>query len=356
MRDSSASSRNPPPPTATMPTDGQRAARAAFDAARASFERLTSTTDSRELGATLVGAWEATEHALRALAGTTALSGVAVVRELRQRNLLSLDDAHAFVDFHAASERAAAEGYAPTSADVDAARVARERMTHVLSRDVGGDPSADLRYTGPVSTPPSVAAPPGALPPPPAMPPAARSNKLAIGVVAALALAVLGAGAYYAFAVIGESSALRDGRAAYAAGDRLTARNAFAAATRDAPSLAEPHIYLGRLAREGGDRATASAELRRAVELEPDNYLAHRELAAFLLSTGQVELARSFYQRAIELNPTDKVSLGYMACTLQRLGRSDLAVRFFQRAGPGEWQACQAALPPPPLTPPAAPR
>lgn len=339
-----------------MPTDGQRSARAAFDAARASFERLTKSTDPRELAAALVESWAGTERALCAFAGTSALSGVAVVRELRQRNLLSLDDAHALVDLQAAAERARTDGYVPTTTDLDMARSARERMSQVLSREVGGDPSAEQRYAGPVSTPPSVAIPPATLPPPEPLPASARSNRLAIAVIAIVVLAVVGAGAYYALSFSRQSSALRDGRAAYAAGDRLTARNAFASATRDDPALAEPHIYLGRLAREDGDLATASAELRHAVELEPANYLAHRELAALLLSTGQLELARSFYQRAIELNPTDKMSLGYMACTLQRLGRSDLAVRFFQRAGPGEWQACQAAPPAPAMMPPAAPR
>ncbi|GMV09676.1 MAG: hypothetical protein AMXMBFR55_14100 [Gemmatimonadota bacterium] len=339
-----------------MPTDGHRAARAAFDAARAPFDRLTRATDPRELATALVAVWTETERALRALAGTTALGGVAVVRELRQRNLLALDDAHAFVDLHAAAERARGDGYAPTSADVDAARAAFDRMAQVLSRDMGSGASGDVRFTGPVATAP--AAPSESLPPPPPppLPASARSNTFAIAVVALVALAVVGAGAYYALAFSRESSALRDGRAAYAAGDRLTARNAFAAATRDAPGLAEPHLFLGRMAREDGDVRTASAELRRAVELEPANYLTHRELAAFLLATGQPELARSFYQRAIELNPSDKVSLGYMACTLLRLGRGDLAVRFFERAGPGAWQACQAAPPPGAMTPPAAPR
>lgn len=338
-----------------MPSDGQRAARAAFDAARAPFERLTRATDPpRELAAALADAWTVTERALRALAGTTALGGVAVVRELRQRNLLALDDAHAFVGLHAAAERAQEEGYSPTSADLESARAAHERMSQVLSREVGGDLSGDLRATGPVPTPPAARA--DALPPPPAIPSPARSNRLAIAVVVLVALAMIGAGGWFAFAFSRESSALRDGRKAYAAGDRLTARNAFAAATRDDPGRAEPYIYLGRIAREDGDLRTASAQLRRAVELEPDNYLAHRELAAFLLATGQVELARSFYQRAIELNPGDKVSLGYMACTLLRLGRGDLAVRFFERAGPGEWQACQAVPPPGAMAPPAAPR
>jgi hypothetical protein len=90
-----------------MASDAQRAARAAFDAARSSFGRLTSGGDPHDVAAALVEAWGATEHALCALAGTGVLSGVAVVRELRQRSLLGLDDAHAFVDFHAAASRRA---------------------------------------------------------------------------------------------------------------------------------------------------------------------------------------------------------------------------------------------------------
>ncbi|MFN8665983.1 MAG: tetratricopeptide repeat protein [Gemmatimonadaceae bacterium] len=340
-----------------MPTDAQRTARAAFDAARASFDRLTRAVDATEASPALCDAWRGTEDALRALAGTNVLGGVALVRELRQRSLLALDDAHALVDFHAAAERAATEGYAPTDADVDAARAAREHMQRILDRDVA---TANAPYSGPISTP--VTPRPSYDPPPSAAPPhvpldsaaSARSNPLAAVLVIVVILAVLGAAGYYATTLNREPSELRTGRQAFAAGDRLTARNAFAAAASANPQLAEPHIYLGRLARDAGDRATASAELRRAVELEPKNYLAHRELAGFLLATGQAELARSFYQRAIELNPDDKVSMGFMACALHRIGRTDLAVRFFQRAGAGPWDACKATPPGPLGMPPAA--
>ena len=340
-----------------MPTDAQRTARAAFDAARASFDRLTSAVVAADVSAALCDAWRGTENALRALAGTNVLAGVALVRELRQRSLLALDDAHALVDFHAAAERAASEGYAPTDADVDSARAARDHMQRVLDRDVG---AANAPYSGPVSTPatPRPTFDPGPASAPPHVPlegaASARSNPLAAMLVIVVILAVLGAGGYYAMTLNREPSELRTGRQAFAAGDRLTARNAFAAAAGANPSLAEPHIYLGRLARDAGDRATASAELRRAVELEPKNYLAHRELAGFLLATGQAELARSFYQRAIELNPDDKMSMGFMACALHRLGRTDLAVRFFQRAGAGPWDACKATPPGPLGAPPAA--
>jgi len=347
-------------------TDGQRAARAAFDAARASFDRLTGGGDPRSAGRDFVEAWSQTEQALRALAGTSTLSGVAVVRELRQRSLLTLDDAHALVDLHAAAERARSDDYTPTTADIEVARAANARLTKLLvpAGTAGEGEWRASKYggLGGRSTP----LPPG----PPAVPPdderdsrpapapaPVRTNRLAAIVVGLAVLAVLGAGAFYVLRFRGEPSSLGRARAAFAAGDRLTARNAFAMAASESPSLAEPHIYLGRLAREAGDRATASAELRLAVQLEPGNYLAHRELAAYLLWSGQAELARSFYQRAIELNPQDRVALGYMGCTLLRLGRGDLAVRFFERAGVGDWLACQGpavAAPTPPGA--AAPR
>lgn len=337
-----------------MTMDGQRTARAAFDAARVSFDRLTSAVDPGEVDNALIEAWAGTENVLRALAGSNVLSGVALVRELRQRNLLALDDAHALVDFHAAAERAATDDYVVTATDVDAARAAHEHLTRLLAREMGAEQPRQGAYSGPISTPATPRPSIDPLPPPPPLPPPARSNLLAGAIVVVAVLAVLGAAGYYAFTFKREPDGLVKGRAAFAAGDRFTARNAFSAAAGSQPKLAEPHIYLGRIARDEGDRATAGSELRRAVELEPGNYLAHRELAAFLLATGQPELARSFYQRAIELNPTDKVSLGYMACTLHRLGRTDLAVRFFQRAGGGEWDACKAT-PPGPLMPPAAP-
>ncbi len=336
-----------------MPTDGQRAARATFDAARAAFERLGRGGDGADSAAALVDAWEGTEGALRALAGTDALTGVAVVRELRQRNLLALDDAHAFVDFHAAAERARDPGYTPTASDVDAARAGEDRMRRVLARDIDVVEPPPAPYGGPISTPPTARAAPDAPTPPIAVTPPARSNVLAMAIVVLAVAIVIAAGLYYLRMFSGEPDTLRTARAAFAAGDRVTARNSFAAAAGEHPELAEPHIYLGRIARDEGNHPAAIAELRRAVELEPNNYLAHRELAAYLLSTNQLELARSFYQRAIELAPDDKVSLGYMGCTLLRLGRGDLAQRFFQRAGAGEWSACQVAVPPPGMMPPA---
>jgi tetratricopeptide (TPR) repeat protein len=323
---------------------GPRAARAALDMARDAVAPLQASTAPDDAAAALIEAWEAVEQALRALAGTTALSGQPLLRELRQRELLSLAEAHALIDFGALAERARAPNYAPTPRDLEAARMAVEELGHVVDR--GGTPPSR-----PAAAPPPSAA--GVAPegPPVPAPAGPRVNLLGRIVVLVATLAILGGIGYAVFGMEREPGDLQRGRAAYAAGDRMTARSAFVAAAARDPALAEPHIYLGRIARELGDMPAANDELRRAVALEPDNYLAHRELAAFLLATRRPDLARSFYERAIRLNPEDRTSLGFMGCTMLQLGRPDLAQRFLARAGAGPWSGC-AQLPPPPPAPP----
>ncbi|MEO7963546.1 MAG: tetratricopeptide repeat protein, partial [Gemmatimonadaceae bacterium] len=328
-----------------MLTTGQRNARAALDAARASFDALqspSSTTEERT--ALLVAAWQGAEDALRALAGTAVLEGLPLVRELRQRNLLTLDDAHALVDLQAASERAKSPGYAPTPADIAAARTTYDKLSEAASREVStgmpnaGDPRGGSSPVSGLSSPPATHKPNETPSYMSEVTAPAQSNTLGIVLLVVVLLAVVGAGAFYVAKRGNEPDELARGRQAYAAGDRTTAKNSFGIVAGAQPTLAEPHIFLGRIAREEGNFAAASDQLRRAVELEPSSALAMRELAALLLATNQVELARSFYERAIRLNPEDKSSLGYMGCTLARLGRPDLAQRFAARAGPGSWQ------------------
>ena len=341
-----------------MLTTGQRNARAALGAARASFDALDSAVPPDEGASRLVAAWMGAEEALRALAGSATLSGVALVRELRQRNLLTLDDAHALVDFHAAAERAATPGYAPTPADIATARASYDTLSVAFNREPGMEGYAGAQPAGAGGSSAATSRPGEPLPPPSAEVVAAppRRNLLGALLLGVALLAVLGAGAYYFSQRSSEPAELATGRRAYAAGDRVTARNSFSLAASAQPTLAEPHIYLGRMAREEGNFPEASEHLRRAVELEPANALAMRELAGYLLATGQLELARSFYERAIRLDPQDRTALGFMGCTLFRLGRPDLAQRFASRAGPGSWDRClQAPLPMPGAPAPALP-
>lgn len=317
--------------------------RAALDDARAAADRLEQTANPTEMAQSVADASRFATAALQRLAGTSALSGQDLLRELRQRNLLSLAQAHAMVNLGSLAERVGAGDYAITPRDVESVRQAVGEL-----QQIAGD--------GPVYTPRSTPAaePPQATmsPEPGAAATPAPANLLGRVVLAVALLAVIGGGAWGVWAWQREPVELRRGRAAYAAGDRLTARNAFSALSGREPTLAEPFIYLGRMAREDGDLASAREYLRKAVSLEPGNYLTHRELASVMLASGRADLARSFYERAIRLNPTDVTSLGYMGCTMARLGRPDVAQRFLARAGSGPWVRCAQVVPVAPVPPP----
>lgn len=333
-----------------MNGSGQRAARTALDAARSSVEDLDRAASPEDAAACIIEAWSSIEQGLQALAGTRALVGQPLLRELRQRELLSLGEAHTLVDLGALAERVRAVDYAPTTRDRELTHAGLDEALRVVER--GGKPG--IGHVAATPTPARDDATPSSAAPLPHLPTTtASSNLMGRAVVIVAALAVIGGGGYAIYAMRGRPDDLRRGRAAYAAGDRLTAVNAFQAAAGAHPALAEPHLYLGRIARESGNLTLANEELRRAVALEPDNYLTHRELASLLLLQQRPDLARTFYERAIRLKPEDRTSLGYMGCTLLLLGQAELANRFLARAGAGPWTTC---VPPVPVAgAPAAP-
>jgi tetratricopeptide (TPR) repeat protein len=332
-------------------TSQQRAALAALDQARPAIGRLDLSRDPEDLAADIIEGWQAAESALRSLIGSASLSGQPLIREVRQRDLLTLDQAHALVEFSAAHERAQRTDYRPSNADIGAARTGFQQLEAALRQER-------------VAPPPQVAAAPPvpgavtAVPDPvvPAFPGAGpRRGFPLIALIGLLVLlGAIGGGIYY-FTAGRSASALQAGIAAYSAGDRTGARNHFAQAARDDPKDADPHVYLGRMARDEGDAATAVRELQTAISLEPNNASAQREMGAHLLAqaTGQLtagnlpgalqslNLSRNFYVRAVQLNPADKSAQGYLGCVLMRLGRVQEANSFWQRAGPGPWTQCQ---------------
>ena len=332
-----------------MSTPAQRAARAALDAARPAVARLDSTRGSEDLAADLIETWSGIESAVRSLVGSAVLTGQPLIREARQRQLISFDNANSLAEFQAVHDRVQDTTYHPTESDVAAARNAFQKLDEALKRD------ATLEFSAPRTTPSSSAAPiPNPAPassaanvtpplPPRTTPPPRRIPLWALGAVGGLVVIVV--------VVIlltrggGGSASLQQGIDAYRRGQREVAVNAFNKAVRESPKAATPHIYLARMAREVGNFTLASQELQLALEAEPSNAIALREMGANLLTQGNYELARRFYVRAVEANPRDTTAQGYLGCTLMRLNRTSEATNFLNRAGPGPWSNCTPAQP-----------
>lgn len=329
-----------------MSTPAQREARAALDAARPAVARLDGPRGPEDLAADLIEMWSASESALRALVGTTILSGQALIREARQRQVINFEQANALAEFQAVHDRVENTSYRPTDADVHAARGAFLKLDTALIAD------ATSEFARPAPGAPPITAPaPAAAPAPrgdafsgPIGPPPRRIPVWALGALAGLLVVVI---------VVmlvsrrggGSGNSLAQGIDAYKRGQREVAVNAFNKAAREDPHAALPHVYLARMAREVGNLSLASQELQLALEAEPSNPTALREMGANLLTQGNYELARRFYVRAVQADPNDKTAQGYLGCTLIRLNRASEATGFLNRAGPGPWSNCTPVAP-----------
>jgi cytochrome c-type biogenesis protein CcmH/NrfG len=319
----------------------QRSALAALHQVRPTIARLDVGRHSEDVAADLIEAWNGTEIALRSLVGGSALSGQPLIRELRQRELLSLSQAHALIEFLAARDRAERTDYRPTSADVAAARHGFQELEGALTVV----PAPELSTAAGAPIPAADQAPAtearGST--------TRRMPRWAL-VVAGLVVLVVPVGGYFAWSWWSrrDERAIVEAAALYQRRQLGEARRAFEDIARDYPRQAEPHIYLARIAREEGDLTTARERLDRAIRLEPTNALALREMGTLMFVSGNLPAAQRFYDRAIRANPDDRLAMGMYGCTLARMGRPADAVRFLQRAGPGEWnRIC-------PLAPPSA--
>lgn len=349
----------------------QQSAIAAVNSVRPIAERLDRARDGEDRAADILELWEGTETALRALMGGSSLGGQALVRELRQRELITLGQAYSLLEFLAARDRANRTTYKSTPSDVEAARdgfrqldtgLRQENLEGTLATPAtaaAGTSSTVSRNYGPSATAPPAAGSTAAAPVP-GNPGPARTSRweplmrgknrwLVPGIFGVLLLAAV------LYATLGRTSpdaAMGKGVDFMKDGRKEAARTEFAAVARDNPNLADPHIFLARLSREEGDLGTARAEAEKAIRLDPTNGVALREMGLVLFATREYDLARNFFIRSLKANPSDVASQGYLGCALMRLGRAAEGSRFLSRAGQGVWTACeQAPGEPPPLAP-----
>lgn len=377
----------------------QQAALTALRAVEPIATRLEAKRSAEDRAADLLELWQGTETSLRALMGGSQLSGQGLIRELRQRELISLGQAYALLEFLGARDRANRTTYKTTDNDVVVAREGFRQLEAGLAAAAVSEAAAEQESmappvaappaespvepkTPPPQTPapeysrPSVGAtaagiaaagasrPAAASPPPPAHsqplgraaagpPPATPVDDATYTdrprrfppylwfIVAFVVIVIAAIGAYMLFT--GKSSPdkqMSEAVAAMQAGRREAAKGQFSQIARENPDLATPHIFLSRMAREEGDLGSARRELENAIRLAPGNALALREMGLILFSAGDYELARRFFVRAVNANPEDRASQGYLGCALARLNRISEAQRFISRAGPGSWSTC----------------
>jgi tetratricopeptide (TPR) repeat protein len=314
-------------------TPAQRTARAALDAARPAVARLDASRGSEDLAADLIDVWDGVEAALRDLVGTTALTGQALIREARQRQLIGFDQANAVAEFEAVHARLQDTSYRPNASDVASARNAFLKLDAALMEE---NPTFATAPRAPVAAAP--ATPVGE---PVVTTPVRRGLPRWVVPAAAVLVIVLVVGGFFLFR--GGSSSLNEGVAAYTKGQREVAISAFNKAVRENPKDPTPHIYLARMAREVGNFSLATNELQLALEADPNSATALREMGANMLQQNNPEMARRFYVRAVQADPTDKISQGYLGCALVKLGRFQEGSTFVNRAGAGPWTACVAS-------------
>ena len=339
--------------------------------------RLEQSRDGEDRAADILELWQGTETALRALMGGASLSGQALIRELRQQELISLGQAYSLLEFLGARDRANRASYRPSDNDVAVAREGYHQLEAGLTAGGGAGEAPPLPprqgdATSPYAPPAAVgyaasSSPyaPGAsrAPPGPVTPPTTYATPLepspgyaAAGrrmppnlwlIIALVALVVIAIGGY---AMLGRrGNPTKDMEQAVTmmqTGQREAARTEFSRIARETPNLVEPHVFLARLAREDGDIQTARRELETAIRLDPRNAKALREMGLILFSTGDYELARRFFVRAVQIDPADNSSQGYLGCALARLNRLEEANRFLTRAGPGIWSSCAQPMRP----------
>lgn len=332
-----------------MSTSERLKARAGLDPARAAIARLDRDRGAEDLAADLIESWHSMEGALRVLVGSTVLSGQALIREARQRQLINFDQANSLAEFQAVNDRLQDVAYRPTDADLNSAREAVLKLDAALIGEpvVVEAPRSGPRLssgappvTGEVKSIPYVADRTGPIK---VVAPPRRFPVWVLATFGAVLVALLAVGGFVFRPR--SSSALEQGEDAYRTGQREIAVSDFNRAVREDPSAPLPHIYLARMAREVGNTTLANQELALALQADPNNATALREMGALMLTQENYELARRFYVRAVQADPADKTAQGYLGCTLMRLNRASEATNFLSRAGPGPWSHCTPAPP-----------
>src|SRR5882762_7033347 len=132
-----------------MSPQSSQAALAALNGVRPVLAHFDKPRSAEDLAADIIDLWAGAESALQALVGNSTLTGQQLVRAARQAELITLDQAHALLEFLAARDRANRTSYKPTQADGDAAVDGFRALESALT---GAAPAARGAAAGPSQT------------------------------------------------------------------------------------------------------------------------------------------------------------------------------------------------------------
>src|SRR5204863_1479785 len=94
---------------------------ASLNGVRPVLAHFDTPRSAEDLAADIIDLWTGAEGALQSLVGNSSLTGQQLIRAARQAEVITLEQAHALLEFLAARDRANRTSYKPTQADGDAA-------------------------------------------------------------------------------------------------------------------------------------------------------------------------------------------------------------------------------------------
>ena len=358
-----------------MSPQSSQAALAALNGVRPVLAHFDKPRSAEDLAADIIDLWAGAESALQTLVGNSSLTGQQLVRAARQAELITLDQAHALLEFLAARDRANRTSYKPTQADGDAAVDGFKSLESALAGSATARPAAAATPGPPVYTPrqsrPAQPSRPSTPPPPPSpyaprsagggyrQPPAYAARSSAgpptIEMPGSFASAEAAAG--------GGSTGGSGTKAPGISGGvgRTMVQNALDAAEsggRGFPWLSLPawigigvvvvlivggYLFYGRSsgssgltagidAMNNGQRERARGEFAKAVNNDPNSATPHVFLARIAREEGDLATARAQLDTALRLDSKNAVALREMGLVLFASRQYDLARRFFVRA------------------------
>ena len=337
---------------------------AALNGARPVLANFNKARSAEDLAADIIDLWAAAETALQALVGNSSLTGQQLIRAARQAEAITLDQAHALLEFLAARDRANRTSYKPTQADGDAAVEGFKSLESALTGVGAAAPAGRAASASPA--PPAYAPRQSRPPPPPPQPaspyappsagggyrqpPAYAGRKMAGPPTIELPGAFMSEGAPAGKTPPGPPGV-----------GRGQVEQALAAAERRRwPSFSTPvwiaiaavvvvlgvggyllfgrgpgaadNVTAGVTAMNNGQLETARGEFAKAVKSAPTAATPHVFLARIARSQGDLATARAELDTALRLEPRNAKALREMGLVLFSSRQYDLARRFFIRA------------------------